>query len=336
MQKKRIIGYDIIKTIAILSVVLYHFGRVSFGTFNHDGVYYPNVTKVLYELLACCVPLFFMVNGALLADRSVGWGKILKYIILSIFYPVIFYLFLFPLLDLSVAPNVNLKTILFSMEFKGVYWFLFTLGALYAVNSITRHFKIRKYLAILLFITPFISNQIWSFVVLYNPDIIIPFWGHWGVFTLYSFLFFYLGNYLKQMNLDTPKKNAINTILFMGGWFLLVLDVFVFSNYNKTIYDGVNSSFCSLGALLLACSLFMFFKDRQVRNRYLEKLVLFVGRNTMGIYVFHMFFIMILRRYFLPEVISPVFAILICFCIVILCSFISEGLSRTPLKFLFK
>ena len=337
MPKERIIGYDIIKSLAIFGVVLYHFGRVNFGSFNAEGVYYPNVSKVCYELLACSVPLFFMVNGALLADKSVGGGKILKYIILSIFYPILFYLILFPLLNLKDAPQVSWSTILLSMEFKGVYWFLFTLGVLYGINAIVKYFKIRKWLALFLLFTPFLSNQIWSIVVLFNPDITIPFWGHWGMFTLYSYLFFYFGNYLKQKCLRGFYHVSALIFLFVVGWFLLILDVFVYSNYDNVIYDGVNSSFCTLGALFLSCSVFLLVKDiNHLNNSYIQKIVLLVGRNTMGIYVFHIFFIMLLRRFVLPVTVSPIVAIFLSICIIFFSCFISEILCKTPVKFLFK
>ena len=96
MPKERIVGYDVLKTLAIFGVVLYHFGRVNFGTFNAAGVYYPNVTKVFYELLACSVPLFFMVNGALLADKTVGGGQNIEIYYTLDFLP---YSFLFDIIS---------------------------------------------------------------------------------------------------------------------------------------------------------------------------------------------------------------------------------------------
>ena len=223
------------------------------------------------------------------------------------------------------------------MEFKGVYWFLFTLGVLYGINAVVKYFKIGKWLALFLLFTPFLSNQIWSIVVLFNPDIVIPFWGHWGIFTLYSYLYFYLGNYLKQKSLGGFCYVSALIFLFIVGWCLLILDVFVYSNYDNVIYDGVNSSFCTLGALLLSSSVFLLVKDiKHLNNSYLQKIVSFVGRNTMGIYVFHIFFIMLLRRFVLPVTVSPIVAISLSFCIVVFSSFISEFLCKTPVKFLFK
>lgn len=57
MEQKRIIGFDIIKCLAIFFVVIYHFGCVDFG--KYEGGYFPNSTKIFYELFASSVPLFF-------------------------------------------------------------------------------------------------------------------------------------------------------------------------------------------------------------------------------------------------------------------------------------
>lgn len=39
MEQNRIIGFDIIKSLAIFFVVIYHFGCVDFGKFDWGGVF---------------------------------------------------------------------------------------------------------------------------------------------------------------------------------------------------------------------------------------------------------------------------------------------------------
>ena len=167
MEQNRIIGFDIIKSLAIFFVVIYHFGCVDFGKFDLGG-YFPNSTKIIYELFASSVPLFFMVNGALLQKRRIGSIKIAKYFLLSYFYPVLFYLLIFPALNLFPNKIVSIKTVLISMEFKGVYWFLFSLGLVYIVDAVAQKFRISKVVFILLMICPFITNLIWVLIIQIN------------------------------------------------------------------------------------------------------------------------------------------------------------------------
>ena len=333
MEQNRIIGFDIIKSLAIFFVVIYHFGCVDFGKFDLGG-YFPNSTKIIYELFASSVPLFFMVNGALLQKRRIGSIKIAKYFFLSYFYPVLFYLLIFPALNLFPNKIVSIKTVLISMEFKGVYWFLFSLGLVYIVDAVAQKIRISKVVFILLMICTFITNLIWVLIIQINPHTELPFWGHWGMFTLYSYVYFCLGRNIRYI--ECTKRWPLLILLLFIGWALLVWEVYVYSNYNRNIYDGVNASFPSLGAMFLSLGFFMLLKDYKIYCSSLGTYFKFIGRNTMGVYVFHIFFVYSYRYFFSTECINPLCAILISFCIVNITAAISELMSKTKLIFFLK
>lgn len=260
--------------------------------------------------------------------------KIAKYFFLSYFYPVIFYLLIFPALNLYPDKMVSIKTVLTSMEFKGVYWFLFSLGLVYILDTVAQKFRISKLVFILLMICPFITNLIWVLIIQINPNTELPFWGHWGMFTLYSYVYFSLGRNIRYI--ECIKRWPLLVILLLIGWALLVWEVYVYSNYNRNIYDGVNASFPSLGAMFLSLAIFMLLKDYKKCYSSLEKYFLFIGRNTMGVYVFHIFFVYSYRYFFSTECINPICAFLISFCIVNITAAMSEIMSKTKLSFLLK
>lgn len=260
--------------------------------------------------------------------------KIAKYFFLSYFYPVIFYLLIFPALNLYPDKMVSIKIVLTSMEFKGVYWFLFSLGLVYILDAVAQKYRISKLVFILLMICPFITNLIWVLIIQINPNIELPFWGHWGMFTLYSYVYFSLGRNIRYI--ECIKRWPLLVILLLIGWALLVWEVYVYSNYNRNIYDGVNASFPSLGAMFLSLAIFMLLKDCKICYSSLEKYFLFIGRNTMGIYVFHIFFVYSYRYFFSTECINPICAFLISFCIVNITAAMSEIMSKTKLRFFLK
>ena len=70
MQKKRNLGLDIIKGFAALLVCVLHFIRVDFGEVVQGEMYIPNLTKMIYGVCACSVPIFFYVNGYLVGCRQ--------------------------------------------------------------------------------------------------------------------------------------------------------------------------------------------------------------------------------------------------------------------------
>ena len=76
-SQDRIFGYDLIKTIAIIIIVFYHLGGIDYGDIETGHFYLPNLNKFLSALCAAGVPLFFMVNGALVIPKNLHWKQLL-------------------------------------------------------------------------------------------------------------------------------------------------------------------------------------------------------------------------------------------------------------------
>lgn len=69
---KRIVGYDVAKSIAMFFVVLLHF---AFYTRYYSG---GLAGTAVTTLCVICVPLFFAVNGALLLPRTFDVKNIIR------------------------------------------------------------------------------------------------------------------------------------------------------------------------------------------------------------------------------------------------------------------
>ena len=65
----RYVYLDFIKIIAAIMVVFYHFRSTDLGSFV-NGQYVITFDRVFTNISAACVPLFFMVNGALLLNKD--------------------------------------------------------------------------------------------------------------------------------------------------------------------------------------------------------------------------------------------------------------------------
>ncbi|MFQ9707226.1 MAG: acyltransferase family protein [Bifidobacterium dentium] len=76
-MKKRIVGYDIAKTLAMFLVVMLHYSL--YTRYYSSGIAGTLVTV----MCVVCVPLFFAVNGALLLPRPLDehrhYRKVLQY-----------------------------------------------------------------------------------------------------------------------------------------------------------------------------------------------------------------------------------------------------------------
>ena len=89
MEKKHVLYYDLIKIVAAFMVCFYHLGLLDVGTVS-EAFYVPNINKLILNLCAMSVPLFFMVNGALMLRRPYSIKEIflrfLKIIFLYYFW----------------------------------------------------------------------------------------------------------------------------------------------------------------------------------------------------------------------------------------------------------
>lgn len=331
MSDKRIFGYDLIKALAMFLIVLYHLGSVDFGVVPEDGWYVPNLTKCFYSFCSAGVPLFFMVNGALQASKQMSLRKCieksLRLIFVAVFWTVVFTCVLYPWLRGSALPNVG--------TFENYYWFLYTLSALYLICFLLNKWKwVQKVVLLSLLVFPFVSNLVWDVILFINPEVKMPGWGHTGVFTMYCIVYYYIGAYLQKHEM----KRAVSYMLLLSGFLLVLAEVIIMSRYYHQVYDGVNASFPTIGAMLLSIGLFSLMKLVKMQGH--EKLrgaISAVGRNTIGIYVFHLFFVWIINEYvFHHEKQMLIVSIFAALGIVSLTASLSNYMLKSPIKFLLK
>ena len=289
-SQDRIFGYDLIKTIAIIMIVFYHMGGIDIGTMKSGLYYFPNFYKFLLSFCAASVPLFLMVHGALILPKHLN----LKESILKASKMLVLFLFGKLILQYVILEKC------FSIEEEMVhFWFLGTLGMVYLVSYMMNQSKWLCYIILfLLVLYPFLSNLFYDLIVFVRPDSKFKVIGHDGFFTLYALVYFYLGYYLRD------KSIAIHYVLYaiIVGLLFVNFEDFVMSNNRKIIFDNVNGSFPTIGALTLSTGFYFLFKDFSTNQILLQKTISLLGRNTLFIYMFHVLFIILLRKYILFDI----------------------------------
>ena len=292
MDGKRIFGYDFIKALAMLFVVIYHFGSINYGVVPEEGWYIPNFPKVLLSLCSAGVPLFFMVNGTLTANKPTPLEKTVKksgrLLFVAVIWTVFFTCLVTPLLYGRQMPGI--------MQFYSYYWFLYSLVLLYLVNWFFQDKPVlRKVLVSVIFVFPFVTNFVWTLLVAYDSNIQMPSWGHTGFFSLYAIVYYYLGRWLSIKRCPPPQFCVIMILL---GMLAVNLEVSIMSTYEHSVYDGVNHSFPTIGAMIISIGLFMLMRDMSMaRLPRLKDIISIIGNSTIGIYVFHRFFVELFRNY---------------------------------------
>lgn len=327
----RFFGYDLIKTLAMFFIVLYHFNSLDFGQIPEEGWYIPNNTKFFYAFCSAGVPLFFMVNGALQGSKNIPvrkcFEKSMRLLFVAIFWAIIFMYILFPLIKGMSLPSFG--------GLKEYYWFLYTLAELYWITYVLNRSQIlKKTVVILLLLFPFTTNLYWDIVVASDTATVMPSWGRTGLFTMYSIVYYYLGAFLAKKEMPI----YVSLLITIVGLLIVNADVVIMSTHDHRVFDGVNACFPTFGAMMISIGLFAILKKvRLDRFPKVRKTISLVGSSTIGIYVFHLFLIIMIRDYVFNNSIQNPFVIIVStMCVVVLTTLISQAIMHSPLKFLLK
>ncbi len=280
-RNTRLFSYDFLKALSILGIVFYHLHSIRFGEIPADGsVYYPGVGKVFYGLLSAGIPLFFMVNGAIVGNREVSLTKCLKntfrIILIAVFWTLFFKWILYPyLFQEPRTPDL--------WQLWEYYWFFYTYAVVQVLAWVLNRFNVLRRLVLgALFVFPFLTNFVWDLILFISPTTAMPSWGHTGFLTLYTIVYYYLGRSLVHFR----RSYACSVLLIIAGLLLLNFEVFSMSNARGFVFDSVSSCLPTFGTMSISVGFFMLLKDWTPNPSFFTRVFSFLGQRTLGIYLF--------------------------------------------------
>lgn len=326
-MKDRNIGLDVIKGIAAILVCMLHFLHAEFGFVNGETIYIPNLTKIFYGFCACSVPLFFMVNGTLILHRNLRIKKICVKILNLLKIRFVWGLVLGLLICGLQYKTISLSNLLSASFY---LWFFEALAVIYLFLILWNRINIYRWsiaIPIIIFIHPFLTNLVGLCIAAYTGNTYGNL-GHSGFFRLYSLLYFLLPMYLDKIKLP----HLINILMILSGLLIVAFEVFVWSNLEGIVYEGMNACFPTVGALLMTVGIYsslrqLNFKSNNLTVRYLS----WLGRNCLGIYLFHMPIIVCINRFMQPQSFNLLINIFSCLIISAICGYLYKILNRFSL-----
>lgn len=277
----------------MIGIVFYHLHSIAFeGVPQDNSTYYPGVGKFFYGLLCAGVPMFYMVNGAIVGLKNPPLRKCLKtagrLTVLSVFWTLIFKWWLFPwLLDEPRTFNLG--------QLWEHYWFFYTFSFVYLFTWLLNRVTWLRWLVVgSLVIFPFLTNFAWDLILFFSPNTTFPSWGHSGAMTLYTIVYYYMGR--SMANLYVAKW--IPFLSLVAGLLLVNFKVFVMTNATGEVFDSVSSCLPTVGAMLVNTGFFLLLKDVNLNPANLiSRFLSFIGQRTLGVYLFHLFFVKIVLLY---------------------------------------
>lgn len=311
MKEHRILAYDLLKAIAIYLVCLYHFGTIDYS-FNTNEItpYTAYFNYFIYGLSSIGVPIFFMVNGALLLNRSYDLKKHLRKT-LSVGILLLFWS-AFTLVIASSKQNVHYS---FSEFFKTIYnlkssslqhlWFLQAIIYIYLMFPIIKavydrnEAKLSTYLLLLIFVFTFgmallqaLVNMIGYFLKVdaMKTMTMQPYYSWlnpFGVYFSYALVYFLLGGLLVKNNNSVKVNKATIVILFFACWCLLFLFGLMQTDSTGLVYDTVYKGYNSIMVLVMTTCIFLYFLKTTFNKNKVANFITIIGSNTLGIYLVH-------------------------------------------------
>lgn len=308
--KRRLYYLDVMKTIAIIFVIVYHVGLFSQAKILGENIEIFEYFKYyLRGLLSVCVPIFFFINGMLLLNKPFDLKKHIIKLFYTICIAIIFAVINYALISFCNDGTIRLwdalKSITFlRMSYNNHLWFLYALVVIYCFFPMIKlcwdkDKKIFYYFFVIIFILTFgnkILNQLYNiFAIVLEKDTIKDY-NLFGQFNAvrgiygYSIIYFMLGGIIYQKK---EKIKEIKNIYFIALIILLISSLIlcfysclISNKINKTI-DIVWESYDTVFTLINVVCIFIL-STLYKENKYINYIIEIIGSNTLGIYLLHM------------------------------------------------
>ena len=310
-EKNRILYYDAIKALAIYLVCLYHYSNLPSNILDHHN-FVNYVNYFFHGMPSMAVPLFFMVNGSLLLNKPYTLknhlNKILYLYILVFTWSFISLIAFIPLEGQSDSLKDFIKALFyFKQGVSNHLWFLQTLISIYLLFSFIKKIydspqqKLLHLFCFIVFLFSFgnmflnilvnLVEFIFGFNYFKNDSfdffpIINPFGNYY-----YSFFYFIVGGILSK-NISNNKiilSMKWSIISFFLALFMLFLYGLMMTVSNNVFYDTVWNGYYSIMTLVMSISTFLFFSKLSYKIEKINRFLVMISSNTLGIYLIHRF-----------------------------------------------
>ena len=319
--KQRSTYLDFMKILAIYFVCFYHYNNL-----NIDFLTTPSFSTYLNYFVkgiaSTGVPLFFMVNGALMLNRNYNLNKHIKKIINIVVLTIIWgfiTLLILSIINKNIYPPLRFLAGLWTWvpHITNHLWFLTTLVCIYILFPLIKTVydledkKILNYILITIFIFTF-GNVILNIIVNTTEYIFkinhlthsrFNFFNHFNLFQgfyAYSLVYFIIGGLIfkKLKGKISINKNKY-IVFFIVGLGLLFLNGVMMSKSNEAIYDTVWNGYDTIMTLLICISIFLLTYSIENKLNKISNIIQLIGENTLGIYFLHRFVGSILIPYYI-------------------------------------
>lgn len=318
MKKTREYAFDILRVISMIMVIIIHIANVYCRSFGLISTKSYLISLIFNTICRVSVPIFFMISGSLLLDRSFNKEKylkrVIKYVVLIVAWDIIYLVWEYFYLGVTY----DKLYMLIIDPYRAHLWFLYTILVLYAIQPLLKLImdKSNNTVKIVLLIIWII----FSLSSMLNPYIA-------KFFTIFSYIgYFIIGKYLYDFikKFDLRKYN-LSLVLIM----IICYSISIWMNYSLSInlnqfynlFFAYRTPFIMINSFALYVLIIS-----NYRKDSLNKFVTGLSDLSLGVYLIHGIFLDVTVKVFIYSSINsligiPIFTVII-FVLSIICTYI--------------
>ena len=315
MKKTREYAFDILRVISMIMVIIIHIANVYCRSFGMISTKSYLISLIFNTICRVSVPIFFMISGSLLLDRSFNKEKylkrVLKYVVLIVVWDIIYLVWEYFYLGVTY----NKLYMLVIDPYRAHLWFLYTILVLYAIQPLLKLImdKSNNVIKIILL-------TLW--IILSLASMLNPYVAKF--FTIFSYIgYFIIGKYLYDFikKIDLRKYN-ISLIIIM----IICFSISIWMNYSLSIrLNQFYNLFFAYRTPFIMISSFALYAliISNYRKDSLNKFVTGLSDLSLGVYLIHGIFLDITVKVFIYSSINSLIGIPIFTVIIFILSIIS-------------
>ncbi|ANW96309.1 hypothetical protein AXE80_08470 [Wenyingzhuangia fucanilytica] len=316
------IWIDYLRVVSTLAVIIIHVSAIGVMTLNINT---PDwlIANFYDSLSRFCVPIFFMISGALLLNKDYELKNFLRKRTIRIIPPLLFWStvyftfnnkkYLLGEFEFIAFLQKITRSFLYGSEYH--LHFVYILLGFYLSVPILRQW-IKK--SSTTYIVYFLS--IWFFSILYRIPSIVIYLPKIDITNFSGYLgYMVLGHFLFNTNFKGKYRYLL---LFMASVGITVLGTYYFSLRQGVFYEYFYD-YLSINIIIASSSFFLFFKNKKISVKGLDNIVSIISKYSFGIYLVHALVLKLLVNLNIDMfIVTPVLSIPI---VSILCLIISLG-----------
>ena len=295
VRTKQILWIDLLRVLAMFGVVLLHTTAPLLYQYGTIPMSYWWTANIYDSATRVCVPLFFMISGYLILEKSEKLSFFISKRIKKVVIPLVIWSIIFLIWKKIVMGHDIFLHSFYNIIISPVYyhlWFIYALLGVYFFIPVLRIFILNannhtKYYFVL----------IWFFAVSTVP----LFENFTGIINKTDFMailgfigYFVLGHIIRHLNIS-KKLFIIANIFIISSYVFTVFSTYFLSNRSGTFYEYFYGYF-SPNIILLSVMFFIVFKyvfqDSKVFNYRLGvKIIHKLSSASLGIYLIHTIFL---------------------------------------------